>query len=137
MGSILKLAAQPAKLGLNSADKNYVEATNNLMGLRLSMGRVVLVGGKADGQELLSSSAEGIVVEANQQVLIYPAATLNPIKYQTLISVNPVLLHTGMCSYASILEPGEGVDDLFIAYKAGRRTVLSDLKYLMCVYMID
>lgn len=131
MNSVVKLGAQPAKLGLTAADKHNTETTNSLMGIRIKAGEVIIVGGKSDGEHITDG-----IVEANQQVIIYPAATLKPIKYQTFVSINPELLLHGMCSHATIIEPGRG-EDIYIAFKAGRRTDLKSLQYLICVYMID
>ena len=130
MSSLLHLGKQTSKLGISNADLvTGAFPTNSLMGLRVRPGEAVLLGGKSDG-ELTS------IVEVNQLALIYPNVTIKPTKYQTLISVNPELLRYGTCSYSTIVEPGEG-ENIFIQFKAARRTDLNELEYLLTLYQLD
>jgi hypothetical protein len=129
MSSLVMLGKQGSKLGLTASDAHLMYPTNNLMGIRVLPGKAVLLGGKQEGETVE-------VVEVNQTVLIYPAMKLNPVKYQTFLSVNPEMFRYGICGYATIVEPGEG-ENIFIQFKASRRTDLKDLKYLLTLYQID
>lgn len=131
MPALIKLGSQPNKLGITSLAREFITSTNDLMGLRMKHGKIVRVGGKEDGQ-----AVEGQIIEANQQVLIYPAATISPVKYQVLVSINPALLKNGMFSHPHIIQPGEG-EDIVVAYKAGRRTDLAEIDYMFNLYMVD
>lgn len=130
MSALVHLGKQTSKLGISANDvATGTFPTQNLMGLRIRAGEAQLLGGKSEG-ELVS------VVEVNQTVLIFPNVTLNPTKYQTLISVNPELFRYGTCGYATIVEPGEG-RNIFIQFKAARRTDLNELEYLLTLYQLD
>jgi len=130
MSALLHLGKQTSKLGISASEMvTGTFPTNSLMGLRVRAGEATLLGGKQDG-ELAS------VIEVNQTALLFPNLTINPVKYQTLISVNPELLRYGTCSYATIVEPGEG-KSIFIQFKAARRTDLNDLEYLLTLYQLD
>jgi len=131
MSSLIHLGKQTGKLGLKESEAHLVFPTNNLFGLRLLPGKALLIGGKSEGEVI-----EDGKIEVNQTVLIYPAATLQTVKYETFISINPELLRYGICGCASIIEPGEG-ENIFVQFKAARRTDLNELKYLCTLYQID
>src|SRR5690348_10732150 len=78
-------------LGIPSEGKEFVGVTPDLMGITLKGGRVEVIGGKADGTDIVDG-----VVEANQHVIIHPPVALKPHRYHTLVSPNPALLRMGM-----------------------------------------
>lgn len=118
-------------LGIPSTGKDEVMVTQDLMGIRLRAGRVEAVGGKSDG-----TTIEDKIVDANQQVLIYPPVALNPRQYHILLTCNPALLRYGMVSCPSLIDPKES-DNVVIAFKAARKTDLNEFDHIFELNMLD
>ena len=133
MGAVIQTSTArtlggPFKLGI---DREGCSPTKDMFGLRIKPVTIEKLGGKEDGKLI-----EDGKIDTRQVVLITPAVSMKPTRYQILVGFNPELLKYGQISVPSVLNYYE-VQNLTMQFTALRRTDLSNLDYIFELYMID
>lgn len=127
------------KLNLSSRQTNYLKLdcppwvgirnTKTALGLELSGGKAIYLGGEKAGEDA------GDVIKANQRVEIQ-LGVLKPAKYHVLIEANPALHRVGVVTHPRMVEPGDKLElSLFI--RAEKQVDLTELDWLIRLYMLD
>lgn len=128
MSSYIRLGFNPTTLGITSVGRPFMTSSKDHIGARIAIGEVTLLAGKEEAATLPDR-----IVEANQFVLIKPAAELKTKTLQTWVTVNPELLKLGQVAHTTIVGPGE---EFFVTFKAAKRTDLNTLTHLFTLFQI-
>jgi len=127
------------KLGMKTRVANYLRLLpvvahsieKNGLGIRLPIKSVKIASGAKKGEAL-----EGTLVKANQIVEISAGATVSPVRYQAIITLNPKLVAEGLRGSTFFVEPGDLLE-LTFKMKPDTDFDLADVSWLCRIYMID
>lgn len=127
------------KLGMRTRVQNYLrllpviehKIEKNGLGIRIPIKSVKIASGKDKGNQV-----EGTTLKANQLVELSAGATVSPVRYQAIVTINPKLVAEGLRGSTFFVEPSD-VLDLTFKMKPDTDFDLADITWLCRIYMID
>lgn len=108
-----------------------VQYTRDRVGALLPLGTITQLTGQDAG-----SNIDGTELERGQLVRIRPPEGLiDPLRYQVIISWNPVLAELGTVQAPPIVQPDE--ENIQLVFRPYKKVDLGELDYIFHLYMID